>query len=345
VADFRSIDDTLYETAAEWHARVAGDATEADWLAFTAWLEADPHHRLAFDAVSHASAEIEAQKTLLAAALDTQHPEPAKVVSLDDARLVRHAPAMAARPVSRRMWMAGAGLAAAGLMAAVLLQRPQVGAPGEKVWATNLGQRQTVKLEDGSEIQLNTDTQVAVTFSATTRVARLEKGEAHFDVAHDPQRPFTVMAGDRRVDVVGTAFNVVSAYGDLTVTVARGIVKVGPQVASADGGVKLTIGDQYRAKEGQVAFEVVKVDPEAALAWRNSRLIYDNAPLSQVISDLNRYYPRKLMIEDAATKDLRFSGVLKLDDEDSVLKRLEGLLPVAVQDRGNDLVLEKRSSD
>jgi transmembrane sensor len=109
--------------------------------------------------------------------------------------------------------------------------------------------------------------------------------------------------------------------------------------------VKLTIGDQYRGHEGQAVYEVVKVNPDTVLAWRNGRLIFENAPLSQVISDLNRHYLRKLVITDDATKELRFSGVLKLDDEATVVKRLEGLLPVAVQSQGDDLVLERRSSD
>ena len=344
MADLRTIEDAQYDAATAWHARLEDDASEADWLAFTAWLEADPVHRIAFDAVSNAWADIDAQRVALAAALNEPKAGDAPgVISLADMRGVRPS-APPAIPV--RAWVSVITALAAGILLAVFVLKPEmINPPHLQAWSTGVGEYQTVKLEDGSEVQLNTNTAVSVSFTQNARQVRLDKGEAHFDVTSNPQRPFVVSAGDRRVEVVGTSFDVLRNDGKLTVTVARGIVKVGPTINSPDSNVRLTVGDQYRGQEGLEGFEVVKVDPTAALAWRSGRLIFEDAPLYQVISELNRYFGRKLAVADAATGDLRFTGILKLDDEPTVLKRLEGLLPVTVQSRGDDLLLSRRYPD
>lgn len=345
MAEFNATDDARYEAAADWYTRLATTASEADWLAFASWLEADPLNRDAFDVVSETAAEIETHKSALAAVAPS---ETKNIVSLADVHGIGHRPRhgfIKSRP--RRLWAAGLVAIAASLLLAIFVQRPQLGQPALHTWTTGVGEHKTVKLEDGSQIQLNTDTTVSVTYAPDMRQAHLEKGEAHFDVASDAHRPFSVAVGDRRVDVIGTAFDILRADGKLTVTVARGIVRVAPRVGPAadETRVKLMVGDQYRAQEGQTQFDVVKVDPATALAWRSGRLIFDDAPLSQVIADLNRYYPRKFTIADTATEEIRFSGVLKLDDEVTMTKHLEGLLPITVQSQGNDLVLKRRSPD
>ena len=316
---------TPQDQAVLWHARLGGDAGEAEWREFTLWLEADPQHRAAFDDLDSVLAGVEDY----AAA----HSTPDNVI-----------------PFRRRIFVTagwGAGLAAIAAAIALMVLPQHPSQPLSHEWSTRIGERRDVALEDGSVIHLNTDTAVSVAFSRAARGARLDKGEALFEVSPDAKRPFTVAAGDQRVEVVGTAFNVLRANGSITVTVSHGIVRASiadtADAASSSTGAKLTAGDQYTRREQARDYTVTKVDPAAALAWREGRLFYDNADISQIVSDLNRNFQTRIVVEDEAVGRLKFSGVLKMDDEISVLHRLEGFLPVAMQTQGDRIVLKART--
>ncbi len=303
--------------AAAWHARLETGADE--WEAFTVWLEADPRNRAAFDAVDAAAVEA------------------VELLSLNR-ELTAMAPPPAARRISTRALLALGGMAAAVLL--TIVARPDIFQPDEReIVATVAGERRDVTLSDGSTVHLNTNTQVAVTMSRGTRNVRLEKGEALFEVTSDPARPFHVAAGDRDVRVVGTAFNVLRHGGRITVTVERGIVDV-----SSDGArtnVRLGAGDQYAAVEGARAYQMAKIDPAIAAAWRDGRAVFTNATLSEVASDLSRYYGKPIVVRDAAVAAMRFSGILKIEDQMTTVRRLEALLPVVVAENGDEVRLER----
>lgn len=307
-------------TAAAWHARLetGADGDEA-WEAFTAWLEADPRNRIAFDAVdAAASAAVE-------------------LLSLNR-ELTAMTPPPAARRFSTRAFLGIGGIAAAALL--TIVARPDIFQPDEReIIATVAGERRDVTLSDGSAVHLNTNTQVAVTMSRGTRNVRLEKGEALFEVTSDPARPFHVAAGDRDVRVVGTAFNVLRHDGRVTVTVERGAVDVSAEGARSN--VRLGAGDQYAAREGAGAYQVAKIDPTIAAAWRDGRAVFTNATLAEVASDLSRYYGRPIVVRDAGVAAMRFSGILKIEDQLTTVRRLEALLPIVVAENGDEVRLER----
>jgi len=169
-------------------------------------------------------------------------------------------------------------------------------------------------------------------------------GEAVFDVARDVRRPFLIAVGDRTVKVVGTEFNLAHRDRELDVTVTRGVVEVAPRDGAQGDVVRLVRGRRLTHEVGSPGQKVeVVATPENAFSWRKLRLIYDNAPLEEVVADFNRYFPRQLAL-DGETKQLRFSGVLVVTDEDAVLRRLEELLPVAVNRSGDTLVLRRRKA-
>ena len=309
----------LLHAAAEWRARLeAVDAKEADFVAFTTWLEARPEHRAAFNQLDDVLSEVDAHKADLA----TQIPADNVVVF-----------SLWKRPVLRRA--AAIGALAASVLIAFIVTRP---AP-ETTYATATGEHRDVTLADGSVIHLNTATKVVAAFGHGTRAVRLENGEALFEVTPDPSRPFTVAVGDQHIEVVGTAFNVLRHEGAVAITVSHGVVR-----ATAPGAepARLVAGDQYLRREGQAGFTVAKVDAAATVAWREGRLDYDNAELSKVVSDLNRNFGLQLMLADPSLGKLRFSGVLKLDSAEAVARRLEGFLPIAAEPRGNGIVLRAR---
>jgi transmembrane sensor len=313
------------QMAAAWHARLEGGASaEPDLEAFTAWLEADTRNRTAFDAVDGAANEavelLSLNRELAAASLP---------------------PAPAMQRISTRLFLGMAALAAAVLIAVVA--RPDFFMPAEReVIATAAGERRDVTLADGSTVHLNTSTQIAVTMNGRTRSVQLAQGEALFEVAHDAVRPFDVAVGDREVRVVGTAFNILRHDGRITVTVERGVVDVRTEGARAD--VRLQVGDQYAAREGTPTYQVAKIDPAIVSAWRDGRAVFTDATLSEVASDLSRYYGRPIVVPDPEVARLRFSGILKIEDQLTTVRRLEALLPIVVTENANEVRLERGTS-
>lgn len=311
--------------AAAWHARLeGGPAADGDWQAFTAWLEADPLNRAAFDAVDAAAAG--------AAAVLARH---------GDAAFAPLAPPPAMPRFSARVFLAMAGVAA--LVLAGVIARPDFFMPQDRdVISTAAGERRDISLADGSTVHLNTNTQIAVTMNGRARNVALEKGEALFEVARDTRRPFVVSVGDRNVRVAGTAFNVLRHGGRITVSVERGAVDVGAE--GTRDNVRLGVGDQFAAHEGARAYQVAKIDPAVASAWRDGRAVFTNATLSAVASDLSRYYGRPIAVHDPQVAAIRFSGILKIEDQLTTLRRLEGLLPIVVTENGDEVRLERGTS-
>ena len=138
------------------------------------------------------------------------------------------------------------------LVAAVLstsLWVNQQGAPVHLIYSTALGEQRLAELPDGSTLQLNTATQVEVDFSKGLRKIRLLKGEAHFDVAHNPNRPFEVYAGDGMVKAVGTAFSVYLNNHDVEVTVTEGRVELASVAASPNIEPTMSGTPQYAPQD------------------------------------------------------------------------------------------------
>jgi transmembrane sensor len=338
VTDYRSPSEIArLEAAIAWHVRLAGDAQLDDWRAFTAWLEADAENRAAFDCTDALAAEIDLHKGDL----------PANAAAIPASGIL-----LAFRHHVQSGWTSSRAVAtgliamAAIVLLAIFVQPHFYESSTVEAFATQIGERKNLQLADGSEIQLNTDSKISVTLERQRRTVRLEKGEALFDVASDPSRPFHVMIGDQHVQVVGTAFNIIRHDGDVAVTVVSGVVQVSRASAPAgDTQVRLTRGDQFVRHDGDREYRLTKVDPAVATAWREGRLVFEDTPLSEVVSNLNRYFPKIIHIEDKSIEHLRFTGILKMDDEGAVLRRLEAFLPVAVQEQGDDVLLTRRQKE
>lgn len=297
------------EEAIAWHVRMAdANASEADWAEFARWFEADPENRIAYNHVEDLDLELD-------------NPAFAEEAEDEESKLVSFR-RIAARPT----WIAGAALLAASLIVFFMV-RTQTPAPIS--YATRAGQTESVMLADGTHIELNTATKILVEMTDSERRITLADGEAYFEVAKDPRRPFSVRAGDRVVRDIGTKFDVLHTRDAIAVTVAQGRVSVVPEGAKT-GAIALVPGDRLFYSETADTTRVEHVDPAEALAWRDGYLIYHDAPLSKVVSDLNRYFPKPITL-DAAIATQRFSGVLKVDDEKAVLKRISLLLPVRVE--------------
>ena len=223
---------------------------------------------------------------------------------------------------------------------------------------TRIGEQQTIDLDDGSVVTLNTAGQLAVDYGEEVRRILLQRGEAFFEVSEDPVRPFTVDLGVRSVTAVGTAFNV-RKYPELyQVAVIEGAIAFHestdevfepPSRVSVDGQAAITspLAHQH-VEEGWVAeFDVSRgvlraFQPESMErygSWRSGMLSFHREPLYQVVQELNRYSRKKILIEDDSVKDLIVYTALSIREIDSALDGLDHALPIEVTEQYDRIVI------
>jgi transmembrane sensor len=314
-------DEEIAAQAAAWVVRLrADDVSVEDVAAATAWLEADPARRKAFD---------EAEG--LWAATDQLANASAPVVDLAAHRARR-------KGVGRR-WMIAAPAMAAAVAAAVLLV-PMLQSAQTTVYRTAPGEVRTVSLTDGSRLQINGGSTLSVKMERGRRLVHMDQAEVVFDVTHDVGRPFLIDVGESQVRVVGTAFNIRRSAQDTDVSVLRGVVEVS-DLDQPSRKVRLTVGQAVRRRDADDRMSVAPVDVLTAAAWTQGRRAYDDRPLSEVAADLSRAFPTPVSAAPEVA-NLRFSGVLLLDDEAAVIDRLERFLPIKATRGPQGVRLERR---
>ena len=227
-----------------------------------------------------------------------------------------------ARPARRRTVLAGllAAGAAGGIATMVSL------GPRDARYATAIGVRRSVALADGSRIDMNTDSLIAVAFEAHRRVVRLLQGEAMFDVAHDAERPFYVQVGSSLLRVLGTAFNVRIRAELVELTVSRGAVGV------SDGGRMLrTVAAGYGAAiRGGVAEtnHLGEAIVRQRTAWQDGVIELDGDTLDQAIAEFNRYRRAPIVLGDNRLAALRVGGRFGTSDSQQFIDAVQQSFPI-----------------
>lgn len=200
-------------------------------------------------------------------------------------------------------------------------------------YATQIGELLTVGFPDNSVVLLNADTTLTVRYTDKGRTVELESGEARFEVAHDPARPFAVVAGKGIVKAVGTAFNVqLVADEGVLVTVTEGIVDILPVSPTIEGDVESDAPSVQRLTEGHnakitdIVEEISVTDPEVLerkLASHQGWLRFVNAPLGEVIAQADRYTGKTLLLADAELASRPVTISAKANDIDGLLTVLD----------------------
>lgn len=321
--------EPIQAAAADWFAKLQGDPALEDWAAFQAWLEADPAHAAAYEAVEAVWLDLED----LPANDSVFDP----VVQPPLASNVTPMRRRAGAPRRRRM-LIGLGVAAAAAAAIVaLVAAPRLGQPDFTDYSTRHGETRQIALADGSRLTLAPSTTLRVRLGAKQRDVTLVDGQASFDVAHLEERPFVVAVDTRQVRVLGTEFNILNHAGRVAVSVRRGLVSVS---GGPEGAVRLARGQQLAQAPG-AAPKVTTVQPDAALGWISGKLIYDRAPLTQVVADLNRYVETPIRVDpDAAA--VTVSGVLLVDEEAAMIRRLEMFAPIVAETTPDGVILKAK---
>lgn len=333
--------------AAAWFARVrAGELSEGESRRFEAWLSAMPGNRDRFQAMERA------WSATAVAAGD------------EDVRAMRAAALSAGGHTVRPwQWVAAAAAVLFVAGAAVMLSsgtplrnRVQgVLAPVERphLYSTAVGERSTITLEDGSTLALNTETQLRVEYGAASRTITLLAGQALFEVAKDPRRPFIVNAGGRRIVAVGTSFDVRVDRDAMRITLIEGRVNVeeptpvesGNPAAGTRRRAKLEAGQQLVAALGSPGEDRIRsANVEKVTSWREGRAMFENEALSAAVAEMNRYSARKIQVLDPTLGELRISGTFVTGNPVNFVKALGEYFPVDVKDEGpaGDLTLQWR---
>jgi transmembrane sensor len=314
--------------AALWTWRLdAGELPQAEQRQLEAWLREDARHRVAFK---------EVQRTWHL--LDRLAPPAREEWSA--------APERSGWRSAPRRWYRPAAAAAAAVLAAAIATGLWVSRrPGWQVLSTAIGQERHVRLADGSRLTLNTNTRLEVRFTRARREVYLRRGEAHFDVVHDPSRPFLVHAGSALIRDIGTQFEVrLRSDRDVDVLVDEGRVEVqGPPTAGQGTARSVARGETAGWARSLCAGErlivagprltVLTVSPRQladALAWRQGALVFTSEPLSRAIAEVRRYTDARIVLQGPQVASLRVSGRFRTNDVPGFLEALQAALPVRV---------------
>ncbi len=308
--------------AAEWIARRdASSGVEAVEREFQAWIEQDIRHRVAYLRLNAAW-----ERTLVAE----------KLRPLDgpiDGDLLAPAQPMPSHRFTQ-WWSAAAALVllSVGVVAWLTVDEGR----GE-VYRTAVGHFERIRLDDGSTVELNTDSELRVRMSDERRLVSLIRGEAHFRVAHDAGRPFDVVAGGTRVRAVGTAFSVRlrdREHAEVLVTEGRVAIMpldLTPQEISAPMPT-LAAGELAVVEPEHVNVQSVQTDSIVRrLAWTEGKLVFNEETLAAAVAEINRYNRQQIVIRDPSLATLHVGGTFEATDLPSFLSALERIFGVQAQ--------------
>lgn len=217
----------------------------------------------------------------------------------------------------------------------------------QQTYSTQVGERATVKLADGSTVELNTDSLLRVDFSERARRLALVRGQAYFRVAHDESRPFEVEAAGRTITALGTVFDVKIANDGLQVTLVEGRVAVAENERESSAVRPepriLNPGQQLTVRPWQ-DIVVTQSSVDRVTSWRRGRVIFEDERLGDVIAEINRYSNRRLVLGDPALADFRISGVFKTGSVSNFASALTASFPVVttVDPASNTIVVQSR---
>jgi transmembrane sensor len=328
------------ELAGDWLAqRNSGNWTDEHQRRFDQWLNESPLHRVAYLRIEHIW-ERSARLKALGAGIPPGVIPPPRGWNLSPF-FEQQGSAGGRRPLRTRYLSLAT---AATILLAIALATAYRFWPSGTSYTTPVGGLASVPMSDGSKVTLNTDSQIRVAVTQTERRVELEQGEAFFEVAKDPTRPFIVRAGNTRVIAVGTKFSVRREGSDIQVVVTEGKVRVERGDRESPGSAEpLPAGTIAQATDAGVLLQTRRlVEAEAALSWRQGVLVFRQMTLADASAEFNRYNTRKIVIKDPGVAALQVAGSFRANNVDAFVRLLERGYPVRVEVRGDELVLTAR---
>ncbi len=339
----------------------AGDMSEQEALAIRRWRNADPANETEFLKGLALLGDVEARVEEISAIEGPGSDNsggvtgevPLPLAPADDSRARRWA-----------ILGAAAGIVLASLVGVILRNDLFLHVAGNSPsrvamdrYITRVGEQKVLTLKDGSKVTLNTGSELLVNLTEQERWVRLERGEAFFEVAGDPSRPFNVYLNNYSVSVLGTAFNILKVPRGFTLAVVAGVVSLRDRdealqpnapllvdVGLTDSGpgndrapLRLRMDGQRRIAAGTVV-DFFEVDDTARVYrngdlkkhydWTDGRLYFEAENFSDVVMKLNRYIGKKILIEEPSIMGLKIYSVVDVKEIHQALSDFERTLPV-----------------
>ena len=238
-----------------------------------------------------------------------------------------------------------------------VMSRPQV-----QDFATSHGEQRSLQLPDNTFVRLNSDSAIVVSFSNHSRRVEVTRGQAYFEVAKDPIRPFGVRVGRLLIKDVGTAFDVYRQGTGTTVTVTEGQVQVWPvpPVSRTAGWLDqfrppsaafqghpvldLVAGHQARITASGLVESQGPVDLEQATAWLQGNIVFEDESIAAVAAQFNRYNNSQISVNDRRIGALTISGTFAAHDVSTFVAFLETMPGVHTQTHGRRIIVLGRAA-
>lgn len=306
----RGPDQSVIEAAAGWLAHLeSGDVDAEDRAAFTAWLGADPAHRLAIDRMGglpiRSAVERETLRQLfLRPSLRTGAIIPIVLLLAAAGWFIGRQPAVQIQFADQR---------------------------------TARGEIHPVALTDGSRVVLATESAADIDQEAGRRTVHLLRGEVLAEVAPGKPQPFIVETADGTAEALGTAFTVRKEEAGTVVAVIESHVRACPATGDREQCIVLAPGERARIAAGVVR-RLASIDPGTAGAWSDGWLPVEDRPLVEVLDELNRWRAAPVRFDRNALASLRVSGILPLRDTDRALANLSRSQPITIDRSDPDAV-------
>lgn len=333
------VDLSPAEAAAHWAARMDADVvSDEERRAFEAWRDRAAENAAAYERAVAAMCVFDD-------AHDDQHLDALRRAAL---RYQPERSFFGAKSIA-----AGIALLVVGIAALIVYRGPHLFKQvpvaslyekGVADYATRRGEKLDVTLPDGSAVTLNTDTDLDVAFDGRHRTVEVLRGQAFFNVAKDPLRPFIVVAGGKQIVAVGTAFDVRLDKERVEVLLVEGRVVVenvsqagsaAPPAETAQASIHLSPGETLVATEQEVLHRAAP-EAERLLKWRDGLIEFDDTSLADAVEEFNRYSTQTIRIEDSKLGQLRISGVFRTNSQRKFLEAVTSLHPLEVEYRGPD---------
>lgn len=311
-----------------------GDSTEIDLESCNGWRSKDREYQQEFLANAHFIADIE------------------DLGNDQELMALLERPVSTKKPVYLWKWFLAVSMVLLSLgLGLGFLEKPEIEKFTADRYVSTVGEVKHINLTDGSRISMNSGSEILVSMTDSERLIVLRRGEAYFDVSKDSVRPFSVLAGESRVTALGTAFNVRKSNTSLQVIVEQGVVCIHPDsepvsyTAPLIGGL---IGSQESPVQAPALFKVVAgefvnldteknvisgenhIEVSSHLTWRKGYLEFVRKPLYLVVSEINRYSARKILVEDPEIMMLEVSAVIPITQINQALRNMEAVFPIKV---------------
>lgn len=314
--------EALRIEAADWlmRQRTSDLWAQEDQAALESWLAKSPAHLLAYWRLEAAWSRTD------------------RLAALRDVPQAR--PAQARRKNIGSFLTRSVAVAACFAVVGFLLLRSSV--PLGREFSTSVGGHETIRLADGSLIELNTNTTVHVLDGGNGRTVTLDKGEAYFQIVHNQASPFEVLVGDRKLVDIGTAFSVRKETNRLQVAIVEGQVRFAPLHPKDGKPIYLSSGDMLVASAGKTSVtRLASPDLKSELGWRRGLLIFYRKPLADAAEEFNRYNQQQIVVVGEAAGKLPVSGALSANDPEQFVRMARNVFGLRVERRNSEILISR----